>query len=202
MTFPSVPLLTTGELVEASDWNNINADFAAFLSKYALFLDAGALRPDLTNGCDPAIDATLTAGRPLLVGCGFSGSADQFAQFKWAPPKAWNGGTITFRVRWTAIDAGAGSVVWSLQGVACSDGDSIDAAFGSAQTVTDAFQTVKLEHVTSESAAITIAGTPTKQDTIYFRIGRLATNGSDTKAEKVYLLALEVFVTVDAPNDV
>jgi hypothetical protein len=202
VTFPAVPLVTTGELIEASDWNAINADLAAFLSKYGLYLDGGALRPDLTNGCDPAIDATLTAGHPLLVGCGFSGTVDQFAQFKVPLPKAWNAGTITFRVRWSAIDAGAGNVVWSLAGVACSDGDSIDVAFGTAQTITDAFQAVKLEHITAESAAITIAGTPAKQDTVYFRVGRLATNGSDTKAEKVYLLGIEIFITVDAPSDV
>lgn len=200
----SVPASTAvaGTVLTAAFWNaQVRDNINALISKFAFYVDGQAVRPDLTNGCDAAIDQTLTASQPLLMGAGFSGTADQFAQFKIPLPKAWNASTVTFRVRWTSVTAGAGNVVWSLQGAASSDGDAINQAYGTAVNVTDAFTSTNKEHVTAESAAVTIAGTPAKQDTLYFRVARLATNVSDTKVEKCYLLGVEIFVTTDALND-
>lgn len=191
-----------GELVTASIMNtHVRDNENALLGPFQLYISATGMRPDLTNGCDFETDATTSAGNPLVSGLGFSGSADQYAQFAIPLPKAWNASTITFRAHWTSPNAGSGSVVWSLQAVAVSDDDTINASFGTAQNVTDAFITTNDHHLSASSSAITIAGTPAKQDCIYFRLGRLATNGSDTKAEKVYLIGIEVFVTNDTVND-
>lgn len=201
MSYPSVPILTTGELVEASDWNAIFADLASHLGTFQFLIDGAALRPDLTDGCDYELDQTLTAGRALLSGVGFSGTADQFAQFKIALPKAWNAGTLTFRVRYGGTAAGSGDVMFSLAASASSDGEAIDQAFGTAITVTDTFLGTSKTHATALSAAMTIGNTPIKQDQIYFRFGRLATNGADTKVEKIWVEAVELFLVTDAVTD-
>lgn len=202
MPWYTTPTLTTGQFVTAANWNAIVADLAALVGRRWVYIDGAAVRADLTNGCDYESDQTLTAGRPLLMGSGFSGTADQFAQFKVPLPKMWNAGTITFRVRWASPNAGAGDVVWQLQGSASADGEAIDQAYGTGVKVTDTFQGASKTHRSPESAAVTIGNTPTKEDLIYFRLGRLASSdAADTKVEKVYLEGVELFLTTDAVND-
>lgn len=202
----SVPAATAiaGSVLTAAFWNaQVRDNVNAHLSTQWLYVDGAALRPDLTNGCNAPTDQTTTAGNPLISGPGFSGTADQFSQFKIALPKRWNASTVQFRVRWNAPsgNTAAGDVVFSLAAVAASDGDSIDASFGTAINVTDTFQAVKKTHKTALSSAVTIAGSPLKEDVIFFRFGRLATNGSDTKTDAIYVEGVELFVTADALND-
>lgn len=183
-------------------FNNTVANHDDVRNKYTFLVDAVGFQPDLTNGCDYSTVATITAGRALLIGCGFSGTADQFAQFRIPMPKAWNAGNVSYRVRWATPNSAAGNVVYSLQALACSDGDAIDAAFGTAVNVSDTYQATGVKtHRTAESGVLTIAGSPAKSDFVYFRFGRLATDGGDTKADKVYVEAIELFITTDEAND-
>jgi hypothetical protein len=196
------PKTWTTEIVTVPDLNaELRDRFMALVGPLQLFIPGSSLHPDLTNGCDVPIDQTLTAGRALLSGAGFSGTADQYAQFSVPFPKAWDASTLTFRVRWASTLAGAGDVKFSLAAVSASDGDAIDTAFGTAVTVTDTFLGTSKHHKTNASSALTMGATPAKEDMIYFRFGRLATDGSDTKAEKVWVEAVELFVTYDTVND-
>ena len=52
------------------------------------------------------------------------------AQFQIAFPKSWNEGTITFQAYWTTTATDTDGVAWGLQGVAVSDNDTIDVAYG------------------------------------------------------------------------
>jgi hypothetical protein len=192
----------SGEILTAAILNtHVRDNENALLGPFWFYIDGQSIRPDLTSGCDAPTDQTTTASNPLIMGCGFSGTADNYAQFKIPFPKSWNAGTVTFRIRWTSPNAGSGDVQWRLEGIARSDGESIDAAFGGTIAVVDTFQGVKIHHVSPTSAALTIGSTPTKQDMVYFRLWRNATNGSDTKTDKVYLEGVEVFLTMDTVND-
>lgn len=194
---------STGELITATIWNtDLITSLNAIGGTYQFTVDGASLMPDLTDGCDYPSTATVTAGRALLAGCGFSGTADQYAQFRIPMPKAWNAGTVTYRVRWATSNTNAGDVVFALQAVAASDGEAITTAFGTAVNVTDTYQGTGVKtHRTAESSAITIGNSPAKNDYIYFRFGRLATNGSDTKTDKIWVEALELFLVTDAVND-
>ena len=106
---------------------------------------------------------------------------------------------MTFVAEWTA-DAGsaAETVVWTLQGVAISDGDDLDATFGSAQTSTDALQATGKKHTSPESGLLTIAGSPTTADLVVFQISR---DVADTLNADARLLKLVLFWTSNATSD-
>jgi hypothetical protein len=194
---------STGELITATIWNtDLITSLNAIGGTYTFLIDGASLQPDLTNGCGYPTAATITTARALLAGCEFSGTADQYAQFRIPMPKAWNASTVSYRVRWATPNTGAGDVVWSLQAVAVSDGEAIDAAFGTAIFNTDTYQGTGVKtHRTAESTALTIAGSPSKSDFVYFRVGRLGSDGNDTKSDSVYLEAIELYIVTDAVND-
>jgi hypothetical protein len=52
-----------------------------------------------------------------------------------------------------------------------------------------------------ESSAITIAGTPAAEDTVFFRLGRVPANGSDTLAIDARLMGLVLYITTNADTD-
>ncbi len=196
------PKTWSAVVVTVSDLNtHIRDNALALYGPFTIYIDGMSLVPDLTNPCDAPTTVTTTADHPMVMGCGFSGTADQYSQFKIVLPKAWNASSITFRPRWTATSAGAGDVMWRLQALGRSDGDTIDLAWTASVTSVDTFQSTKNEHIGPTSGGLTIDGSAVKEDTLYFRLWRNATNGSDTKAEKAYLLGLEIFVTMDTVND-
>ena len=88
-------------------------------------------------------------------------AAAEFAQFSMQMPKGWNEGTVTALFVWShAATATNFGVVWGIQGLAVSDDDALDAAFGTAQTVTDTGGTTSDLYRSPETAAVTIGGTP------------------------------------------
>lgn len=170
--------------------------------KQTIAIMAGSIRPSLTGG--PATLAAVASGsnQPDIVTLDFDAGTIEYAQFAIPMPKKWNAGTITARFRWShAATTTNFGVVWALQALAISDDDAIGQNFGTAQTVTDTGGTTNDLYVTSETSAITIAGTPAKQDTVFFRVYRDATNGSDTLAIDARLHSVEIFVTTDADTD-
>ena len=108
----------------------------------------------------------------------------------------------TYQAYFTSAGTNTGNCIWTLAGVAVSDNDAIDAAFGTAVSVTKAHSgTANDLDVSSESSAITIAGTPAAGDEVFFQISRDANNGSDTLTGDARLLGIRFFFTTDAAND-
>src|SRR5262245_1178181 len=84
------PKTWTAVVVTVADLNtHIRDNLNAFLGPQTIYVDGMALQPDLTTPCDAPTTVTTTAGRPMVMGCGFSGTADQYAHFKLAFPKQW-----------------------------------------------------------------------------------------------------------------
>lgn len=162
-------------------------------------IPAYAWTPQITNG--PAAGATeLSTNKQVVDSLDFDTTTQEFAVFRWYPPKRWGLGTITFKAYWTAA-SGSGGVAWALQAVAGGDTDDLDAAYGTEQVVTDTFQSANKVHMTAESAAITIAGTPADEDGVWLRIKRVPANVSDTLAVDAKLTCVKIFYTVDQAND-
>lgn len=167
--------------------------------KHMLPVVAAAMQSATTNGA-AAASVETTTNQVLYRTLDFDTTTQEFAGFAYPMPKSWNESTITFRARWTAA-SGSGGVAWALQAVACTDGDALDVAYGTEQVVTDTLTTAEDLHTTSESSAITIAGTPTEGDLILFRVKRVPANASDTLGVDARLIAIDLFITTNTGTD-
>lgn len=163
---------------------------------------ASAMTPRQTGGC--ANHAWLVGGvnQPDVPYLAFDPNNAEGALFAIAMPKSWNEGTLTFEAVWAhpATTTNFG-VAWYLRAVAVSDGDALAATFGTAVAVTDTGGTTDTHYMTSESGAITVAGTPAAKDTVFFEVGRDPSNGSDNMAVDAYLIGVRVYFTTDAGNE-
>jgi len=169
--------------------------------KETIWIPASAMYASTTNGAEAA-QVETTALRPDMKVMDFADTADDHAQFSVAFPKSWNEGTVTYQCFWTPSTTNTGDCIFGLQGVACGDGDTIDVAFGTAVTVTDAgIGTVEDQQVSAESSAVTIAGSPAVDQQTYFQIFRDANAGGDTYTGVARLLGIKIFFTTDAAND-
>lgn len=170
--------------------------------KDTIWVPAAGMLPTVSNGCGNHVSVESTSGRPDMQVLDFDSSADEHAQFSIAFPKSWNEGTITFQVYWTTTAADTDGVAWGLQGVAVSDNDTIDVAYGTAVVVTDdALGAAEDLCVSAESSAVTIAGTPAVNDICYFRIFRDVSDANDDMVEDARLIGVKIFFTTDAAND-
>lgn len=170
-------------------------------SKHTVWIPAGAMISRSTNGAASGTVETTT-NKVMFKTLDFDTTTAEYSQFAIQMPKSWNEGTVTFRAVWshaaTTVNFG---VAWSLQGVAMSDNDAGDAAFGTKQTVTDTGGTTNNIYISAESAAITIAGTPQTQDWVVFQIERTVGDAGDTMAIDARLHGIQLFFTTDAGND-
>ena len=172
--------------------------------KQHVWIPALAMRPTVSNGCAGIVDVETTAGRPDLQVLDFDNTADEHAQFGMAAPKSWNESTVTFKAVWTHAGGQTGGldgVAWFLQGLAASDDDTADAAYGTAVVVTDDQATAEDVYFTAESTAITIAGTPAEGDMLFFRVGRDVSDAADDLDIDARLIGIILYLTTDTGND-
>jgi len=75
-------------------------------------------------------------------------------------------------------------------------------AYGTAVNVTDAgIGTVEDQQISSESGAVTIAGSPAAGEITYFQLFRDANAGGDTFTADARVIGVRIFFTTDAAND-
>lgn len=168
--------------------------------KESIWVPALAMYPNTTNGCAAHAQVELSNG-PEIKTLDFDKDSDEFAQFAVAFPKSWNESTVTFQAFFTADSTNTGTVSWNLAGVAFADNDSINTAFGTgvAPTAKAHSGTANDLDVTAESGAITIAGSPSTDEEVFFQIQRDVSEDSLTADAK--LLGIKIFFTTDAAND-
>ena len=74
----------------------------------------------------------------------------------------------------------------------------MNTAFGTEVVVDDAnIGTAKELHITAESGAVTVAGSPAAGELCYFNVARVVGDSNDTAAEDAKLIGIKVFYTVD-----
>jgi len=169
--------------------------------KETIWVPASAMYGATTNPAD-AQQVETTATRPDMKVLDFDKDTDEFAQFSIAMPKSWNEGTLTYQVYWTPGSTNTGDCIFGLQAVACADNDTIDVAYGTAVNVTDAgIGTVEDQQISSESGAVTVAGSPAAGELTYFQLFRDANAGGDTFTADARVLGIKIFFTTDAAND-
>ena len=169
--------------------------------KETIWVPAAAMYPSTTNGCSAITQVETTALRPDLKVLDFAAAADDFAQFAVAFPKSWNLGTISYQPFWTVTGTNAGTVVWQLGGVAITNDESINTAFGTLVATTALAHSTTSNDlmVSAESGAVTVAGSPADNDQCFFQINNDASASGQTGV--VRLLGVKLFFTTDAAND-
>jgi len=197
-----ISLVTKGTGVIKAEDGGGTVSAVKIAGKETIWVPATAMYAPTTNPADTALVET-TATRPDLNVFDFDASTKQYTQFTIAMPKSWNEGTVSYQVYWSPSTTNTGNCIFGLQGVACADGDTIDVAYGTAVNVTDAgIGTVEDQQISSESGAVTIAGSPAAGEQTYFQFFRDAADGSDTFTGESRVLGIKLFFTTDAANDV
>ena len=168
--------------------------------KESIWVPAFAMYPNSTNGCAGIAQTELGNG-PELKSLDFDKDSDEFAQFCVAFPKSWNESTVTFQAFFTANSTNTGTVAWKLAGTALADDGSLNTAFGTAVQATAKAHsgTANDLDVTAESGAITIAGSPSTDEFVFFEIARDVSEDGLTADAK--LLGIKLFFTTDAATD-
>lgn len=175
--------------------------FSADINQQTIWIPATAMIARTTNGAASGT-AEMTTNKNMVATLDFDSATQEFAQFEIAMPKSWNEGTITFIPYWShAATTTNFGVVWGVDAVAISDDDTLDVAFGTAQTSTDTGGTTNDLYVGPESSAITVAGSPAAGDMVQFRIHRNPSDGSDTMAIDARLHGVKILYVIDALKD-
>ena len=170
------------------------------VGKETIWIPAVAMYPNTTNGCAALAQTELSNG-PEIKTLDFDKDSDEFAQFAIAFPKSWNEGTVTFQAFFTAASTNTGTTAFVLNAVALADNGDLNTAFGTAvgPTAKAMSGTSNDLAVTAESGAVTIAGSPSVDEYVFFQIMRDVSADSLTADAK--LLGIKLFFTTDAAND-
>ena len=164
-----------------------------------IYVPAGAMSPNTTNGCAGLSQVELSNGPEIKV-LDFDASSDENAQFTVCFPKSWNEGTLTFQAFWTVTGTNTGTVAWGLSGVSIADDVSINTAFGTNVVATaKAFSGTSNDMtVSAVSGTVTVASAAVNTQT-YFQIMRDVS--ADDQSGDARLLGIKLFYTTDAKND-
>lgn len=205
LTAASTPLAGTElvHIVQSGNSRKVAVDEIATLAsgKQTIYVPAGAMMPAATSGAESADNEASTNDQNYKT-LAFDAAADEYAHFNIAMPKGWNEGTVTFRVFWSTTATDTDGVAWGLQAVSVSDGNAIDASWGTAVVVTDDAQSAAGDVLaTAESGAVTIGGTPAEGDLTFFRIFRDVSDASDDMTEDALLIGVQILYTTNAPTD-
>ena len=191
----------TGGTGSVSDWviNLAGTGGTIDIGKHTLWIPANAMSARSTNGATLVL-GELPTNDVMVNSFDYDPAVAKAAQWTIHMPKSWDEGPVSGILVWTAA-SGSGAVVWQLRARAYGDNDALDAAFGTAQSVTDTLLLANDEHHSPETAAITIGGAPAENDRVNFEVLRDAPNAADTLAVDAKLIGVKLFITLAAGDD-
>lgn len=164
-----------------------------------MFIPVTDMYPSATNGCAALAQTETATNKQNYKSLDFIDSADRYAEFALWMPLNWNGGVLQYQVAWTASGAATPgqNVIWGLQGRAYAADDAINASWGTAILVTDTLLALNDMHYSSNSADLTVAGTPAvyNGEMTLFRVYRDGDNGSDNLVGDAKLLGIRLYWT-------
>ena len=149
--------------------------------KRTMYVPATAMFPSTTAPCASIAQVESTTNDVNIKVLDFdgAGTSKEYAEFGIQSPSFWDASTVTVQFVWYAT-AGSGTVNWEIQGLALSDDDALDTAYGTLQEVTDTLTATGDVHITAETSALTIAGTPVAGDWLQFKVARDPANDTNT----------------------
>ena len=184
-----------------SDWNTYIRDNMNFLKTAAvsaqIFLSAAGMNPQATNGCAALVTTSMATNGQDIRTLDFDAAAIEYAQsVLFAMPSDYNGGTFTYKILWKHADTTTDfGVVWAVDAICYADNGALDAAWGTAVSVTDTGGTTNAIYITPTSGAVTPGGTPAAGNPILVRIRRVATGANDTLAIDARFIGIQITYT-------
>ena len=167
--------------------------------KMAIYLPAASFFARSTSGAGSSVYDSGSNDLTLQTG-DFDTSTAEYLQVEYAMPKSWDRGTVTARFYWTATGGSSTQTVrWTFAGVAAGDGDSLNVAAGTAVYVDDTWQANNSLHLTAETSAMTISGSPAAEDLVVFQVGRDVAN--DNMSGDARLIGVVLYITLNAATD-
>jgi hypothetical protein len=146
--------------------------------------------------------AETSTNRVMVKTLDFDTTTQEFAQFAIQMPKSWNESTLVCQFVWShAVTTTNFGVSWNVAAVAVGNDDTLDAAFGTAVTVSDTGGTANDIYITSETSAMTVAGSPAAEEYVVFQVARDPANASDTLAIDARLHGMRIHYTIDTAKD-
>lgn len=171
------------------------------IGTHHIFVPALSMYPATTTPCSDHTKSEFATNDVDIYTLDFDQTTAEIAKFDWIPPENWDAGTVKVKIYWTAASGTGGETVeFEVSAIAISNDDAMDAAFGTAVAVTDSLIATNDLHVSPQSAAITIGGTPLDSDWIQFKIKRDTAN--DTLAADAKLIGLVLEYTVEKPTSI
>ena len=153
--------------------------------------------PAETNGAQALTEQMHATNFTTMDYMAFDKDTEEFADFKLVMPEQYDNGTVKVKFYWKPADAESGvSVVWGVKAYAATDSDALTGAsgvWGTEVTIEDASLNTNDDlHISSATAAVTIAGTPAEGKLVFFRVARKVADGNDDYADDAHLLGINV----------
>lgn len=167
--------------------------------KTAIYIPASSMSPRATSG---AGQSTYDSGTNdiTLQTLDFDTTTQEYAQFDIAMPKSWDEGTVTAKAYWTNTGGSSTQTVrFTIAGVAISNDDTLNTTLGTAVNIDDTWLAQNDLHVTAESSAITIGGSPQAEDLVIFQVSRDTAN--DNMSGDARLIGIMLYFTTNAATD-
>jgi hypothetical protein len=149
-------------------------------------------KPTVTSGCGAQAQIEMGTNKNVYDYLAFDKDAIEYAYANVPMPLDYDEGTITAQFYWLHPATTTNfKVSWGLQAVAITDDGTLDVAQGTAIYSNDEGGTTSDLYISTETAAITIGGTPTPGKLVQFRVSRKADDATnDTIAVDTYLLGV------------
>lgn len=188
----------TGDLISAADWNQNTITNVAYVKGR---LDYGYLwlvsgKSANTSGALVGQSYETTSDKVNLSLIDFDAAAIEYASWQILLPPDYDGGTVLYQVYYTHAASAStdNKCVWGLSGTAFTEAETLDLGFSAVvQSVgTPADNTAYLLHISAESTAVTIAGTPAASELAVFRLSRVATDLNDTLSVDARFIGLKI----------
>lgn len=174
----------------------IAAHAQAFEHRDVLWVPAGAITPNLTNG---AVAETLnrSTGLSAFDTIRFTNERDSYADFDIVFPDDWNGGAIKLKLHWTPYNSGFGSnqvVRFGVKASFMTNHSPIDIAPAAYAYIDDTVASYNQEHVTA-ALPITVDGAYLPGKRVHFWLKREPTSSADTLTEQASLIGVAIQFT-------
>lgn len=135
-------------------------------------IPAGAFTSSTTNGAEITSRETTT-NKNNYTYAGFDTTTSESVWFSWTPPNNWNAGTVKAVLKWTnTAGLTTETIDFDLAAVALANDDPLDVAVGTAVSITDTWIAQNDEHISAQSSAMTIAGSPAAGERVNFKLSR------------------------------
>lgn len=198
MPYTTVITFVAYDTLAAADLNSnfSNLDYLNTKINSQIQVTAAAMKPSTTSGATPGEFETSSNTNNYATMDFADNGGFLFAEFNLVMPSDYAGGTVTAVFHWTANSTSTNSCYLGLQAVCIADDGALDVARGTAQYIQDANKSTAYDlNITGSTPAITIAGTPAAGKLCNFRVIRASSDGNDTLAATVRLLAVVITYT-------